>query len=146
MFTEIQKEMVYELVLLDGQLNSAEKSLIEQLITDGNKYKKISAQLRLQVKGADDPFVDVESLDIPQVGRTLHKGMDREEAEVVALTHNIEGDEHSALQEARHELAQLEGLDEVKEEIEKIDAFLKIKKHRELAGLPVPNQTLHFAF
>ena len=146
MFTEIQKEMVYELVLLDGQLNSAEKSLIEQLITDGNKYKKISAQLRLQVKGADDPYVDVKSLDIPQVGRTLHKGMDREEAEVVALTHNIEGDEHSALQEARHELAQLEGLEEVKEEIEKIDAFLKIKKHRELAGLPVPNQTLHFAF
>lgn len=50
------------------------------------------------------------------------------------------------LAEAHHELGELIGLDGIKEEIQRLEAFLKIQKRREDFGLPVTDLTLHFVF
>lgn len=50
------------------------------------------------------------------------------------------------LQQAREELHELIGLDGIKREFEKLEAFLKIQKKREELGLPTTGLTLHFVF
>ncbi len=50
------------------------------------------------------------------------------------------------LLQANRELTSLVGLPSVKLEIARFDAFLKIQKQRERAGLPLARQTLHFVF
>ena len=51
-----------------------------------------------------------------------------------------------ALSEAMKDLHELVGVPEVKAEINKIINFLKIRKQRLAAKLPVPSQSLHFVF
>ncbi|MBU1567279.1 MAG: D-serine ammonia-lyase [Proteobacteria bacterium] len=50
------------------------------------------------------------------------------------------------LEEARRELNQLIGLDSIKHEVKRLEAFLKIRKMRETEGLGVADVTLHFVF
>jgi stage V sporulation protein K len=52
----------------------------------------------------------------------------------------------TVLAEARQELACLVGLKRVKEEIQRLDAFLDIQSQRRSAGLTVGKQALHFVF
>jgi hypothetical protein len=47
---------------------------------------------------------------------------------------------------ARQSLAELIGLDTVKEEVKRFEAFLRIQTQRRSANLPVSKQTLHFVF
>ena len=51
-----------------------------------------------------------------------------------------------ALTEALNELNELVGVMEVKNEISRLANFLKVRKQRLEAGLPVPSQSLHFVF
>lgn len=50
------------------------------------------------------------------------------------------------LEEARKELDELIGLDGIKHEVKRLEAFLKIRKMREAEGLSVADVTLHFVF
>ncbi len=50
------------------------------------------------------------------------------------------------LAEARRELDELIGLDAIKHEIKRLEAFLKIRRMREAEGLGVADVTLHFVF
>lgn len=50
------------------------------------------------------------------------------------------------LEEARGELEELIGLKSIKHEINRLEAFLKIRKRREALGLAVTDVTLHFVF
>jgi Holliday junction resolvasome RuvABC ATP-dependent DNA helicase subunit len=51
-----------------------------------------------------------------------------------------------ALEESLKELDNLVGVPEVKAEIRKLTNFLKVRQQRLAAGLPMPNQSLHFVF
>ncbi len=50
------------------------------------------------------------------------------------------------LQDALSELDRLIGLENIKEEVRTLTNFLKIQKHREQAGLPTTNLSLHMVF
>ena len=50
------------------------------------------------------------------------------------------------LQSARTQLNNLVGLDSVKVEVQRVANFLEVNRQREEAGLPVPEQTMHFVF
>ena len=52
----------------------------------------------------------------------------------------------TALSEARAELAAMIGLERVKGEIQRFEAFLNIQAQRNAANLPINRQTLHFVF
>lgn len=51
-----------------------------------------------------------------------------------------------ALDESLKDLQALVGVPEVKAEIQKLTNFLKVRQQRLAAGLPLPNQSLHFVF
>jgi D-serine dehydratase len=55
-------------------------------------------------------------------------------------------DAEHLLEEAQQELDQLIGLDGIKHEVKRLEAFLKIRKMRETIGLAVADVTLHFVF
>ncbi len=72
---------------------------------------------------------DDSTLELEKYGESL----DAKQAEVV-------------LKEAKEELDQLIGLDGIKHEVKRLEAFLKIQKRREELGLAVTGLTLHFVF
>lgn len=55
-------------------------------------------------------------------------------------------DAEQLLAEAQKELGELVGLDGIKHEVKRLEAFLKIRKIRETMGLAVADVTLHFVF
>ena len=145
-FVQVQKEIVYELIMLDGELNEAEKDLLEALIENAAIFQSRANAIRMEIKGPSDPFVTSNEEVRASVGQVLTSAIGDETTGLGGSTIEVQGDEHQALVEARAELDALEGLEGVKSEVGKLDAFLQIKNHRAKAGLPVPDQTLHFAF
>jgi stage V sporulation protein K len=65
---------------------------------------------------------------------------------VVAVSTQKNEKPPSPLEKAKREIESLIGLRSVKDELGRFDAFLSIQRQRQLAGLPIGGQTLHFVF
>lgn len=89
------------------------------------------------------------SYDATTGGYTLTKPMGektKHQLTPAGVGQNHTGDAGTTLEQAKQELSKLVGLARVKEEITKFDAFLKVQRMRESAGLPVSRQSLHYVF
>ncbi len=111
--------LVYGLSNMDDKLTFQEKQLLDFLEREAGKVKKIIG---------DDTVFDLDAY-----GMSLGASLARQDAEQL-------------LEEARKELDQLIGLDGIKHEVRRLEAFLKIRKMREAMGLAVADVTLHFVF
>lgn len=85
--------------------------------------------LERETAKVQDVIGDDSSLDIESYARTIE----------ARQADNL-------LEEAQKELGELIGLQGIKKEIERLEAFLKIQKRREEFGLAVTDLTLHFVF
>ena len=126
------------------------------------KITSLIAKLIVSVGGIDDKeqqFLDTStkrlevwrkvSLNISSTTREAEKVIsgnanDATETKTVVVEATLTPER--ALSEAMTELNDLVGVPEVKAEITKIINFLKIRKQRLAANLPLPKQSLHFVF
>lgn len=150
-YISMRETIVREMVMADGRISDAERqgmAVHEQMAT---KFRELAVQLRESVKGSNDPYVR-RAADKATSGRLSAAMLEKKveargvtEATAPSITEET-GNEASALEAARKELAELIGLPRVKEEVRRFDAFLEIQRQRQAAGLPAGKQALHFVF
>lgn len=145
-FTGAAKELVYDHVLHDGILTEVEREILESLIEKNAIYKEIAIGYRSRIKGEDDPHVQEALAKRSSSGQRAVVATGEQKTPDFAQVTEQDGDRSNAIRQARKELDQLVGMDNIKSELQKFDALLQVNQHREKAGLPIPKQSHHFVF
>ena len=104
-------------------------------------FKLVYRWITEDIVGADGY---ISSAEYRAVQSSLQFGM-AVDARLLELKEVSDG-RSGTLEQTRRELEELIGLDEVKAEVKRFEALLRVAEQRRAAGIPVARQSLHFVF